>query len=689
MMMDRKQLEEMNTQLMQINDTLRAGYDAMRSNHEAILNDVVKLKTDYATLVEATRVLTADRDALKLKNVELEAINKRLTDMVWGRRSERRTFSSKQPLLTNFGNGDDGQLPEAVEAQSSPEVITAQQALQDALDKRKLEELEARRKNRRERKSKNEAFPASFERRVRVLDLPEDQKAGLKHIGTKITERLCFEKPNIYVEQIQRLEYVKANAPELGVQSVPPPPSIIEGCKYDFSIIAAVAAMKAGFHMPTYRQETFFGQSGWDPGRSTLNDLMNYAVDCIDPLFEQMCNCIHQQTIMLGDATTLTVLLRDEVAADDQQALETRKKNRDKALEARLKELRSGNASVDEKQQPAKQPSSATSYAWLYTGLDYPRLPSTATPEHPPPNDSPPDFTEPRWQSAPYNIFYWSLTQQHSVIDKHLENFQGTFVGDAIGANARLGIRSNGRIAHQSCNAHARREFVKAESNDPLLASQMISFYRQLYAVEYRATELTTDDRLALRQREAIPIWQRMQAWLDRDDVKRLLPKSGIGQAVSYLRNQWTSLQLYLHDGRLPIDNNQSERTIRPLTIGRKNWLFLGSATAAPGRMKLFSIVSSAQRHSLSIQDYLEDILLRLSQAAQHDPKQLEIGSSLLLSLLPDRWAALHPQHVHKHRLLERQTVAESKQYYRLQAGLTASHPYAQTPTLSNTETTS
>jgi transposase len=392
-MMDRKQHGETNTQLMQINDMLRADYEAIRVSNEAILNDVVKLKTDYATLVEATRVLTADRDALKIKIVELEAINKRLTDMLWGRRSERRTFSSKQPLLTNFGDGDDSQPPVAVEAQSSPEVITAQQSLQEALDKRKLEELEERRKNRRERKSRSEEFPASIERRVRVLDLPEDQKAGLKYLGTKITEHLRFEKPTIYVEQVQRLEYVRVDAPELGVQSVPPLPSIIEGCKYDFSIIAAVAAMKVGFHMPTYRQETFFGQSGWSPSRSTLNDLMNYAVDCIDPLFEQMWSCIHQQPIMLGDATTLTVLLREAVAADDQQALETRKKNRDKALEARLKELRSGDTSVDKK-QPTKQPGSATSYAWLYTGLDYPGLSSKPAPEHPPPDNSPPDFTE-------------------------------------------------------------------------------------------------------------------------------------------------------------------------------------------------------------------------------------------------------------------------------------------------------
>ena len=82
----------------------------------------------------------------------------------------------------------------------------------------------------------------------------------------------------------------------------------------------------------------------------------------------------------------------------------------------------------------------------------------------------------------------------------------------------------------------------------------------------------------------------------------------------------------YLNDGHLPLDNNHSERMIRPLTVGRKNWMFLGSTLAAPGRMKLFSIVSSAKRHCLSLQDYLEDIFLKLSQAAQHRPGDLVLA---------------------------------------------------------------
>ena len=94
--------------------------------------------------------------------------------------------------------------------------------------------------------------------------------------------------------------------------------------------------------------------------------------------------------------------------------------------------------------------------------------------------------------------------------------------------------------------------------------------------------------------------------------------------------------------------------------------------------MKLFSLVSSAQRHALSIQDYLEDVFFKLSQAAQRRPQELTRGSPLLMSLLPDRWAALHPQHVCWARKEERSMVAENKLYYRLQGAIAGNHPYAQ-----------
>ena len=665
-MMTPEQLEKANATLTQVIAALRG--------------DSVALVAQYLALSQTVDGVIADRDALKKKVAELEAFNKKLTDQLWGRRSERRLDSSATPLL-NFGD-DLQSLLKATTEVLGPEVIAAQAAVQAALDAAKLAELEGRRKARKARQESQESresFPSHLERRDVVLDLTDDQKIGLKLIGTKIFERLRFEKPTVYVERILRPLYVKDDVVDPATSPIvaaPTLPSIIEGCKYDFSIVAAVVGMKFAFHMPTYREQDFFGQSGWHPSRSTCNDLINYAVDVIDPLFAQMSKRLMDQSILFGDATELTVLLRKKLSQDDQKTLDDRKKNRHKELEAKLNANRSKSSSNGSDKSKSTSHGSAKSYAWLYSGLDAPTelMPDLNVPR---PQRPPPNFDDPVWSYAPYNIFHWSLTQKHSVIDGHLANFQGTFVGDATGANANLAARSGKRITHQSCNAHARRYFVKVQSSDPVLVSQMVAMYRQLYAVEYRGALLSSKERLELRQRDAVPIWQRMQAWLDQDEVKRLLPKSDIGEAVGYLRNQWDALRRYLTDGQLPIDNNHSERVIRPLTIGRKNWMFLGSVEAAPGRMKLFSIISSAQRHCLSIQDYLEDSLLKLSQAAQHSPQDLELGSPLLISLLPDRWAAAHPEHVHHERIEDKRQAAENKLFCRLQAGLAGTHPYA------------
>jgi len=214
---------------------------------------------------------------------------------------------------------------------------------------------------------------------------------------------------------------------------------------------------------------------------------------------------------------------------------------------------------------------------------------------------------------------------------------------------------------HASCNTHARREFVKSESSEPVLSAQAESFYRQLYDVEERGKLLSVQGLFDLRLRDAVPIWERFGHWLESDKVRHALPQSDIGKAIGYLRNQWTALRRYLSDGRIPIDNNQSEQEIRPLTVGRKNWTFLGHPRAAAGRLQLVSIASSAARHHLVIQDYLEDVLRKLADATQNNPAQLTLGSEYLLELLPDRWAAAHPKSVRSKRIEEKKRIAENK----------------------------
>jgi transposase len=623
--MDDALLRERLRQSEQRNEALSRELASLRASLEGVPQEFATLRRDYEALVEATRVVTDERDGLRKRVAELEAANHRLVDMLWGRRSERRPESPGQQYL-DFGDGPDE--PPSVEEQ---EILEAQAKADAASDLERLRRLEARRQARRERKRRQEEFPPHLERRERTIDLPDDEKQGLTCIGEKVTQRLRFEKPHVYVEVIKRPQYVVPGRPEQGVRSMPVPLSIVEGCRYDFSVVAAMAAMKFAFHVPTYRQQDWFAQCGWFPRRSTVNDLINYAVDTISPLDRQMWLLLLQQPILLGDDTTLRVLLRDSLGEEELAALGTRRGFR-QAAEAGLP-------------RSTGPPGSAISYAWLYTGLDGP---------------------------APYNVFHWSLVHQNSVIDGHLATFRGIFVGDACGANARLEQRSGGRIVHASCNAHARREFVKAESNDPVLASQGISLYGQLYDIEERGKSLDAEGRLALRQREAVPIWERMRRWLDSEAVKRTLPQSAIGKAVGYLRNQWSALQVYLRDAAVPIDNDQSEQTLRPLTVGRSNWLFLGHPRAAPGRLRMYSVVSSAHRHHLVIEDYLEDVLRKLADARQNHPADLEPGSAYLLDLLPDRWALAHPASTRRGRVEENELVADTTRYRRLRRRLEA-----------------
>jgi len=591
---------------------------SLRTSLERVLAQFAAFRHDHEALIDATRILTSERDLLKKRVAELEVANKRLVDMLWGRRSERRSDSPDQMQLAFAVE------PPSVEQQ---EIITAQVKADEATDEELLRRLKARRKARQEKQPRNEDFPPDIERRERTLDLSEEEKLGLKQIGTKITERMCFEKPHVYIDVIKRPQYVVANQPAKGVRSATPPLSIVEGCKYDFSVIAAISAMKFAFHMPTYRQQDWFGQCGWFPSRSTVNDLINYGVATIEPLHRQMWRLLLRQPILLGDDTRLRVLLRGTLDAEQLENIGKRIRFRQTA----------------EAGKPP--PGSAASYAWLYTSLD--------------------DF-------APYNVFYWSLGHENAVIDGHLATYRGTFVGDASGVNARLEQRSSGRIVHASCNAHARREFVKAESNDPILASQGISFYRQLYDVEERSKTLDAAGRLELRQRDAVPIWNRMERWLASDPVQRALPRSAIGEALGYMRNQWTALRRYLSDGNIPIDNDQSERTIRPLTVGRNNWLFLGHPDAAPGRMQMFSVVSSAHRHHLVIEDYLEDVLRKLADAEQNHPADLALDSPYLLDLLPDRWAISHPASVRTGRMEDRADAHDVKRLRRVHARIEA-----------------
>ena len=261
--------------------------------------------------------------------------------------------------------------------------------------------------------------------------------------------------------------------------------------------------------------------------------------------------------------------------------------------------------------------------------------------------------------AAPYNVFYFHESRARDGPSEFLRDFRGTVKVDAYGVNEGVYLGSGGRIVASCCWAHARRKFEEAKGSHPALAAEALAFFQQLYDLEDRAKACSHEERRALRQREAAPIVARLRGWLDQQ-LTTALPKLKFGEAVRYLHNQWDSLTSYVHDGRLPIDNSDVERDLRALTIGRSNWLFIGSPQAGPRAAVLYTLVASAARHDLDIWAYLCDVLERLAVLRQSSDRSPP-SSELLTPLLPDVWAQAHPQAIRSYRQHERESRAAAK----------------------------
>ena len=226
-----------------------------------------------------------------------------------------------------------------------------------------------------------------------------------------------------------------------------------------------------------------------------------------------------------------------------------------------------------------------------------------------------------------YDVYDFAEDRKRDGPSWFLANYAGYLQADAF--SGYDGICAGGQILEVARWAHARREFLEARLSSPAEASLI----RRLYEVENRVRPLNDIDRLALRQSEAVQILERIRQELARLS-SRLLPKSGLAQAVTYALNEWQSLCRYTEDGRLTIDNNASDRRLRDQAIGRKNWLFLGSAEAGPRAAVLCTILAGAKRHRLEPWAYLRDVILQLS---------VDASPEALARLLPDRWAQRIP----------------------------------------------
>jgi transposase len=231
----------------------------------------------------------------------------------------------------------------------------------------------------------------------------------------------------------------------------------------------------------------------------------------------------------------------------------------------------------------------------------------------------------------PYMVFDLSPGHQQEFPEKFLAGYRGFMHADGYAGYNPLYAAG---ATHIGCWMHVRRYFFEAKESDPARAHEAIARIRLLYAVESAARQkyLAGAELAAYRQQHAGPLLQAFADWLAQE-VPRALPKSKIGEAFIYVSNQWPSLIRYIEDGRLAIDNSPAEQAIRPLALGRRNWLQIAGDGGLKSAAVLLSMAATAKRHDVNPWVYIKHLL---TKAAGRAP------AADFSDLLLDAWVQAH-----------------------------------------------
>ena len=229
----------------------------------------------------------------------------------------------------------------------------------------------------------------------------------------------------------------------------------------------------------------------------------------------------------------------------------------------------------------------------------------------------------------PYRFFEFCLNRNHEHPLTTLKDYKGFLHSDKYGAYEKLA--KNKDITWCPCMAHVRRKFVEAEGGDQLLRRHILRKIRHLFLLERVAWARSAEERLRIRQELEKPVLDQLTRMVkDRLLAGGLLPKSNFAKALNYYISLAPHLPNYLSHPDARLDNNVAERGLRPLTIGRKNWLFVGSEDGGRSAATILSLVQTCRNLGINPQEYLEDVLRRIMA---HPAK-------LIHELLPDNWLA-------------------------------------------------
>jgi transposase len=284
----------------------------------------------------------------------------------------------------------------------------------------------------------------------------------LEVIGYDWQETLEVVPPKLVVRRTGIPKLACPKAPECGVVEAPRPVGLVEGNRYDTSVAAEVMVAKYAYHLPVYRQQNLFASCGWTPARSTLQNVLKHAANLIRPLVAHLREVVRASPIIGTDDTTVTLVVKDAPPPSDP----------DTPKNARAREVIAA-AQADHR-------GSITARMWVYRSV-----------------------------TTPINVFDFTVSRHRDGPLLFLECFTGGLLADCYAGYDAVQAASDSRIVRAACVTHARRKVFEARSNHPVYASVLLAMFQELYDIEDRGKQLPPAGRLALRQAESRPIWER------------------------------------------------------------------------------------------------------------------------------------------------------------------------------------
>jgi transposase len=415
---------------------------------------------------------------------------------------------------------------------------------------------------------KRQVLPAHLPRRE-IHHEPEDTTCGcgqpMQRMGQDVAEKLDYQPGVFTVERHIRGKWV-CNCCERLVQA-PVPAHVIDKGIPTGALLAQVLVAKYLDHLPLYRQEAIFERAGLAIARSTLAQWVGECGVQLQPLVDALLAEMLKAPVLHADETPVAML-----------------------KPANLRDGKTHKA-----------------YLWSYCTTSFSAMRAVVF-----------DFADSRGGQHVREFLGLPGTEQQP-------GWKGKLVSDDFSgykACFELGVTEAG------CMAHARRKFHELWANHgSALGEQALKFFGKLYEVEREVQPLEPDERKAIRQDRSKPIADALHQWLTQQRQK-VPDGSATAKAIDYSLKRWKALVRFIDDGELPIDNNWVENQIRPIAIGRKNWLFAGSLRAGKRAAAVMSLLHSARLNGHDPHAYLKDVLERLpTQPA------LRVGE-----LLPHRW---------------------------------------------------